>query len=48
MNTHQVKEALTAQGAEVVTNTPAEFHNFAQQELVATGKAVKADGLKAE
>ena len=48
VNTPQVKEALTAQAAEVVTNTPAEFRKFVQQELAAASEAVKAGGLKAE
>jgi len=48
VNTPQVKDALTAQAAEVVTNTPAEFRKFVQQELAATGEAVKAAGVKAE
>jgi tripartite-type tricarboxylate transporter receptor subunit TctC len=44
----EFKELISAQAAEVVTNTPEEFRKFVQDDIVQTGKAVKAAGLKAE
>ena len=47
-HTPEFKELIAAQAAEVVTNTPEEFRKFVQDDIVQTGKAVKAAGLKAE
>ena len=44
----EFKELIAAQAAEVVTNTPEQFRRFVQDDIVQTGKAVKAAGLKAE
>ena len=44
----EFKELIAAQAAEVVTNTPEQFRKFVQDDIVQTGKAVKAAGLKAE
>jgi tripartite-type tricarboxylate transporter receptor subunit TctC len=44
----EFKELISAQAAEVVTNTPEQFRKFVQDDIVQTGKAVKAAGLKAE
>ena len=46
--TPEFKELISAQAAEVVTNTPDEFRNFVQEDILVTGKAVRAAGLKAE
>ena len=48
MNTPEAREQLAAQAAEVVTNTPEEFRKFVQEDIVNTGKVVKAAGLKME
>ena len=42
----EVKAAIEKQGAEVVTNTPEEFRELVRAEFEATGKLVKAAGLK--
>jgi tripartite-type tricarboxylate transporter receptor subunit TctC len=47
-NKPQLKEQFTAQGAQVVTDTPEEFRKFVQQEIQSTGKVVRAAGLKVE
>lgn len=44
----EFKELISAQAAEVVTNTPEQFRKFVQDDIVQTGKAVKAAGLKIE
>lgn len=44
----EFKELIAAQAAEVVTNTPEQFRKFVQDDIVQTGKAVKAAGLKIE
>ena len=46
--TPEMKEQLALQGAEPATGTPEEFRKAVQEEIVATGKLVKAIGLKAE
>jgi tripartite-type tricarboxylate transporter receptor subunit TctC len=46
--TPEFKELISAQAAEVVTNTPDEFRKFVQEDILVTGKAVRAAGLKAE
>lgn len=48
VNTQEVKDQFTFQGAEVVTSTPAEYRKAVQHEIIELGKAVKAAGLKAE
>ena len=48
VNTPEMKEQLALQGAEPATGTPEEFRKAVQEELVETGKLVKAIGLKAE
>ncbi len=48
MHTHEARDQYALQGAEVVTNTPEEFRKFVQQDIINTGKVVKAAGLKAE
>ncbi len=42
----EVKAAIEKQGAEVVTNSPEEFRELVRAEFEATGKLVKAAGLK--
>jgi tripartite-type tricarboxylate transporter receptor subunit TctC len=44
----EFKELISAQAAEVVTNTPDEFRKFITDEIALTGKAVRAAGLKSE
>jgi len=44
----EFKELISAQAAEVVTNTPDEFRKFITDEITLTGTAVRAAGLKAE
>jgi tripartite-type tricarboxylate transporter receptor subunit TctC len=46
--TAEFKELISAQAAEVVTNTPEEFRMFVIDEIAMTGKAVRAAGLKSE
>ncbi|MBI3068974.1 MAG: hypothetical protein HYY79_08925 [Betaproteobacteria bacterium] len=46
VNMPQVREQFAAQGAQIITNTPEEFRRHVQQEIVNTGKIVKAAGLK--
>jgi tripartite-type tricarboxylate transporter receptor subunit TctC len=48
MHTPEARGQFASQGAEVVTNTPEEFRKFVEQEIITTGKVVKAAGLKAE
>ena len=48
MHTAEARNQFALQGAEVVTNTPEEFRKFVQQDIINTGKVVKAAGLKAE
>jgi tripartite-type tricarboxylate transporter receptor subunit TctC len=43
-----VRDGITAQGGEVFSSTPEEFRQFVQQDLVETGKIVKAAGLQPE
>jgi tripartite-type tricarboxylate transporter receptor subunit TctC len=47
-DTPEFRELIAAQAATVVTSTPEEFRKFVQDDIVQTGKAVKAAGLKAE
>ena len=47
-NKPQLKDQFTAQGAQVVTDTPEEFRKFVQQEIQNAGKVVRAAGLKVE
>jgi len=46
--TPEMKEQLALQGAEPATGTPEEFRNAIREELIETGKLVKAIGLKDE
>ena len=46
--TPEFRELIAAQAAEVVTDTPDEFRKFVEDDIVVTGKAVRAAGLKAE
>ena len=48
VNTPEMREQLALQGAEPATGTSEEFRKAVQQELIETGKLVKAIGLKAE
>jgi tripartite-type tricarboxylate transporter receptor subunit TctC len=43
-----VREALVAQGAEVMTSSAEEFRAFLQKDIGNTAKVVQAAGLKAE
>ncbi len=43
-----VRDALAAQGAEAVTQSPDAFRAFLRQELARTATAVKAAGLQPE
>ena len=44
----EIKNALTIQGAEVVTSTPEEFRKFVQEESKKIGPVIKSAGLKVE
>ena len=44
----EIKNALTIQGAEVVTSTPEEFRKFVQEESRKIGPVIKSAGLKVE
>lgn len=46
--TPEMREQLALQGAEPVTGSPEEFRKAVHEELIETGKLVKAIGLKAE
>ena len=48
VSTPELREQFAIQGAEPATGTPAEFRKAVQEELVRTGKLIKAIGLKAE
>ena len=48
MSLPEVKDMITTQGAEVVTNTPEEFRKFVQDEINKIGPVVKSAGLKVE
>jgi tripartite-type tricarboxylate transporter receptor subunit TctC len=48
VNAPETREQFALQGAEPATETPAEFRREVQEELVRSGKLVKAMGLKAE
>ncbi len=48
MSLPEVKDMITTQGAEIVTNTPEEFRKFVQDEIEKLGPVVKAAGLKVE
>jgi tripartite-type tricarboxylate transporter receptor subunit TctC len=48
MASAEVKDAFRQQGAEVVTNTPAEFQAFVEQDIVNMGNMIRAAGLKPE
>ncbi|MGQ0524750.1 MAG: Bug family tripartite tricarboxylate transporter substrate binding protein [Betaproteobacteria bacterium] len=48
VSTPEMREQLALQGAEPAVGTPAEFRKAVQEELVETGKLVKAIGLKSE
>lgn len=48
MSLSPVRDALAAQGAEVMTQSPEAFRAFLRQELMRTATAVKAAGLQAE
>jgi tripartite-type tricarboxylate transporter receptor subunit TctC len=46
--TPEVKERLAALGADAMPMTPAEFRRFVQQEIVESGKVIKAAGIVAQ
>ncbi len=46
--TPEFKDLISAQAAEVVTNTPDEFRKFIIDEIAQTARVVRAAGLKAE
>lgn len=46
--TQEFKDLISAQAAEVVTNTPDEFRKFVIAEIAQTAKIVRAAGLKVE
>lgn len=48
VSTPEMREQFALQGSEPATGTPEEFRKAVQQELVETGKLVKAIGLKSE
>lgn len=48
VSTPEMREQLALQGAEPAKGTPAEFRKAVQDELIETGKVVKAIGLKSE
>ncbi len=48
VSAREIREQLAQQGSEPATGTPEEFRRAVQEELLATGKVVKAIGLKAE
>lgn len=48
MSLPEIKAAIGAQGAEVVTNTPEEFRKFVQEESNKIGPVIKSAGLKVE
>ena len=48
VNTPDVKQALTAQGADPETNTPEAFAKFIREEVARAARVVKAAGLKPE
>jgi tripartite-type tricarboxylate transporter receptor subunit TctC len=41
LRTHEARDALLAQGAEAVPNTPAEFAAFQRQEIAKWGKVIR-------
>ena len=43
-----VRERMTALGAEAMPMTPAEFRKFMREELAESAKVVKAAGIKAQ
>lgn len=48
VSTPEMREQFALQGSEPATGTPEEFRKAVQQELIETGKLVKAIGLKSE
>lgn len=48
MNQPDTREQMERQGAEPVTNTPAEFASFIREEWKRYGTVIKAAGLKIE
>jgi tripartite-type tricarboxylate transporter receptor subunit TctC len=48
INTPSVRERLTAQGAELVGNSPAEFRSLLERELLLWTKVVKSSGAKVD
>jgi tripartite-type tricarboxylate transporter receptor subunit TctC len=48
VSTQEIREQFALQGSEPATGAPEEFRKAVQQELIETGKLVKAIGLKSE
>jgi tripartite-type tricarboxylate transporter receptor subunit TctC len=48
LNTPDLRERLTSQGADPVGNTPEQFTAFVQDEIVKWAKVIKAAGIKGE
>jgi tripartite-type tricarboxylate transporter receptor subunit TctC len=48
IKTQEVREQFTLQGVEPASGTPEEFRKAIQEELVETGKLIKAIGMKAD
>ena len=48
VNTPEVRQALTAQGADPETNTPEEFARYIREEVTRAARVVKAAGIKPE
>jgi tripartite-type tricarboxylate transporter receptor subunit TctC len=46
--TPEVRDRLAALGADAMPMTPAEFRRFVQQEIVESGKVIKAAGIVAQ
>jgi tripartite-type tricarboxylate transporter receptor subunit TctC len=48
LKTPDVQERLTALGAEAMTMSPADFHKFTRDEIVESGRVIKAAGITAQ
>jgi tripartite-type tricarboxylate transporter receptor subunit TctC len=48
LNGQELKTRLSAQGIELVTNSPAEFARFVREDHARWGKIIKEAGIKGE
>jgi len=48
LNTPELRDRLTSQGADPIHNTPEQYTAFVQNEITKWGKVIQAAGIKGE